>query len=82
MIQYDRGRSLMTEHIQRCAMEKPSRKCKAINDFFKPISKRPDSEQVSTPQPGLEGNLKQAFTVQETPVPGLTLLPNFIQPGE
>lgn len=63
-------------------MEKPSRKCKAINDFFKPVSKRPSPEQVPTPQRGLEGKPKQAFTIKETPVPGLTLLPNFIKPAE
>lgn len=63
-------------------MEEPSRKRKAIHDFFKPISKRPRPKRVSTPTPRLEGNSKQAFTVKETSVPGLTLLLNFIQPGE
>ncbi|KAF6236330.1 hypothetical protein HO173_005421 [Letharia columbiana] len=64
-------------------MEQPSKKRKVINDFFKPISKRPSPELVlMPPQPRLEENPKQAFTLKETPVPGLTLLINFITPAE
>ncbi|KAL9123521.1 MAG: hypothetical protein Q9175_008339 [Cornicularia normoerica] len=60
-----------------------SKKREAINDFFKPISKRPHPEQdVSAPQRRLEEKSAQAFTVKEMPVPGLTLLLNFITPAE
>ena len=60
-------------------MEQPSKKRKAINNFFKPIDKRQSPAQVLlAPQYGLEENSKQAFSVKETPVPGLTLLLNFI----
>lgn len=64
-------------------MEQPSRKRKIIDDFFKPINKRPSPEQVLfAPQHKLEERLKQAFTIKELPVPGLTLLPNFIEDAE
>lgn len=63
-------------------MEGSNKKRKAINDFFKPISKCPNPEQASTAQHGLEEKSKQTFAIQETPVPGLTLVPTFIKPDE
>lgn len=64
-------------------MEQPSKKRKVINDFFKPINKHPGPKPVPlAPQRGLEELSEQAFTIKETPVPGLTLLLNFIKPAE
>lgn len=64
-------------------MEQSNKKRKVIDDFFKPISKRPSSEPVSlAPQHGLEEIPTHALTTKETPVPGLTLLLNFIKPAE
>ncbi|CAF9935411.1 hypothetical protein IMSHALPRED_010218 [Imshaugia aleurites] len=64
-------------------MEQPSKKRTAINDFFKPIDKRPRPAQVlQAPPYRLEARSKQAFNIKETPVPGLALLINFITPAE
>ena len=64
-------------------MEQPSKKRKAINDFFKPISKRSCAEPIFLASPSGSGEeSKQAFTVKGTPVPGLTVLLDFIKPAE
>ena len=64
-------------------MEQPSKKRKAINDFFKPTSKRPESGQVPiAPESKIEEESKRAFTLKPTPVPELVLLLNFITPAE
>lgn len=64
-------------------MEQPSKKRKVIDDFFKPISKRPSPNQILLySQHRHEEKSKQAFTVEQTPVPGLALLLNFIEPAE
>ena len=60
-------------------MEQRSNKRKAINDFFHPVCKRASPGQLRlASQPGLEEESKPVFVLKETPVPGLTLLPNFI----
>ena len=64
-------------------MERPSKKRKAINDFFKPISKCAGAEPVlSASSFGSEEETKQTFTLKATPVPGLTILLDFIKPAE
>ncbi len=64
-------------------MERPTQKRKAINDFFKPISKRPNPEESSlAPWSGLEKESKQPLTIKQTLVPGLILLPDFISLAE
>ena len=60
-------------------MEPPSKKRKAINEFFRPVSKCPSvgqssSDSVSTGEVGK----KQTLTLKSTPVPGLTILLDFI----
>lgn len=77
------GNDGATPRIQHCTVEQPSKKRKAINDFFGPMSKRPSSQQaLMKPSHGLEGTQNQAFTVKKTLVPGLTLIPKFIKPAE
>lgn len=64
-------------------MEQPSKKRKAINEFFKPISKRPRAEHVLfPPQSGFEEEATQALTHKRMSVPGLSLLSDFIKPAE
>ncbi|CAD6588416.1 MAG: hypothetical protein ASARMPRED_003558 [Alectoria sarmentosa] len=65
-------------------MEKQSsKKRKVIDDFFKPISKRPTPDQILLhSQHRHEEKSKQALTLEQTPVPGLALLLNFIEPAE
>lgn len=64
-------------------MEQPSKKRKAINDFFKPSCKRSCAEPILLASPsGFGEESKQAFTVKGTPVPGLTVLLDFIKPAE
>lgn len=64
-------------------MEQPIKKRKAINEFFKPISKRPSAEHILfPPQSGSEDEAKPALTHKRMPVPGLSLLPDFIKPAE
>ena len=80
MIQSSSGPRL--PRAQHCAKEQPIQKRKAINDFFKPVSKRHSQKQsyfatLSDPEES-----KQVITIKETPVPGLNLLLNFINPAE
>lgn len=65
-------------------MEPPTKKRKAINDFFTPSSKSwlIDHESLVPSQRGVGGKVKQGFTPYETPVPGLTIFHNFISPIE
>lgn len=73
----------VARRVQRLTMTQPSKKRKDINDFFKPFSKRSTPEQdLLAPRRGLQINSEYAFTIKETPVPGLALLPNFIEPAE
>ena len=75
--------SVGVPRIHPCAIEQPMQKRKAINDFFQPVSKRPSQERsclVTQSEP--DEDSKQAVTVKETPVPGLTLLLSFIKPAE
>ena len=66
-----------------CSMERPSKKCKAINDFFKPISKKSSAgRSLSDPKSTLKDESMQTFTFKSTPVPGLTILLDFIKPTE
>lgn len=72
-----------TQRIQHGTMEQPSKKRKAITDFFGPVSQRSSSQRALTnPQRRPEAKSNQAFTVKETPVPGLTLIQDFIKPAE
>ena len=64
-------------------MEPPSKKPKAINDFFKPVSKRLNvGQSLSGSKSILEEESKQTLTLKSTPVPGLTVLLDFINPIE
>ena len=64
-------------------MERPNKKCKAINEFFKPVSICSSARQ-SLSEPDFRGKeeTKQSFTLKSTPVPGLTILLDFINPTE
>ena len=64
-------------------MEPSSKKRKAINEFFKPVSKRPSAGQsLSVSESMLDEESKQTFTLKSTPVPGLTILLDFVKPTE
>ena len=64
-------------------MEPPSKKYKAINEFFKPVSKCPSAGQnLLEPKSTGEEETKQTFTIKSTPVPGLNILLDFIKPAE
>lgn len=64
-------------------MEQPSKKRKAINEFFKPTSKRPSAEHIlCPPQSGSEEEAKPVLIHKQMPVPGLSMLPSFIKPAE
>lgn len=64
-------------------MEPPRKKRKAINDFFTPTRQRASAEHILfPPQSGSEEEAKPALTHKRMPVPGLSMLPNFITPAE
>ena len=77
------GDSLGVPRIQSFTKEQRTPKRKAISDFFQPVSKRhsQDRSYLAT-QPETEEASKQAVTMEETPVPGLTLILDFINPTE
>ena len=64
-------------------MDQTSKKRKAISDFFKPISKSSSADQsLLAFQSTGEKESRQALVLKRTPVPGLTMLLNFIDPAE
>ena len=64
-------------------MEPLGKKRGAISDFFKPVSKRSSAGQnLSGSRSILEEESKQTFALKSTPVPGLTILLDFIKPTE
>ena len=64
-------------------MDQSSKKRKNISDFFKPNSKRQHPEQVLlAAQHRLEEDSEPSFAPEETPVPGLVLLLQFISLAE
>lgn len=64
-------------------MEQRSKKRKAINEFFHPIRKSAGPRQLRLASlPRLDEGSRQVFVSEDTAVPGLTLVPNFIARSE
>ena len=74
---------LRVPRIQSFTKEQKTLKRQAISDFFQPVSKRPTQDRsCPATQSETEEAPKQAVAVKKTPVPGLTLILDFIKPAE